>query len=399
MRTLPGSIVGTATPGAARAVVGAAARWVAIAAIAAAIVAAPPRLHAQQAKASGSPSGAVVSAPTPDASSDPAAGDSLSFSPSRAQDEVVSTPDEGRGLIRRIMGSRFGASKVADLLFRHSGIMWLLLLFAVATIGVLYRVGTPAITDLPGPAAPVLAGFQTLPIVGEAHPVGSLAMRLSRQAAALAILGHLMVFGAWFVQRSLPHATPPRRMVRFVTVKELAPPPSIGGASPPPVINIAEEVAPPPIGVPEPVPAVQAQAPTIATQQEMSEAIAPVSMSGLGSGSAGDSIVIGTPGPGEVEHSPTPDEFVSVEEEPVRLKIDPPVYPDVAKAASVEGTVLVRALVGKDGKVKDCIVIEGSPMLTEAAVACAKTAVFKPALAQHKAVEVWVMMPITFQLR
>ncbi len=87
-----------------------------------------------------------------------------------------------------------------------------------------------------------------------------------------------------------------------------------------------------------------------------------------------------------------------MEEEPVRLRIAPPVYPEVATQAGVEGTVMVRALVGKDGKVKDCIVLDGPEMLKAAAITCAKTAVFKPALLQHKPVEVWVMIPMTFKL-
>jgi len=118
-------------------------------------------------------------------------------------------------------------------------------------------------------------------------------------------------------------------------------------------------------------------------------------MEDLGGGT-GDSIVVQMDIP--TERSPSPEEFVAVEEEPVRLRIDPPIYPEVATQAGVEGTVLVRALVGKDGRVRDCIVLDGPDMLRSAAVACAKTAVFKPALLQHKPVEVWVMIPITFKL-
>jgi TonB family protein len=70
----------------------------------------------------------------------------------------------------------------------------------------------------------------------------------------------------------------------------------------------------------------------------------------------------------------------------------------MARQAEVEGTVMVRALVGKDGRVKDAFVTEGIPMLNEAAVAGAMKYVFKPALQQHKPVAVWVQIPMRFTL-
>ena len=71
----------------------------------------------------------------------------------------------------------------------------------------------------------------------------------------------------------------------------------------------------------------------------------------------------------------------------------------MAQQAGIEGTVLVRVLVGKDGKIKDVIHIDGPAALKDAADACARTAVFRPALIDGKPVEVWVMMPVTFKLR
>ena len=122
--------------------------------------------------------------------------------------------------------------------------------------------------------------------------------------------------------------------------------------------------------------------------------MAPISLSDLDVG-GGDSLVVEL----DIEQEPAPDDFVPVQEEPVRISIDPPVYPDVAMSAEVEGTVIVRALVGKDGRVKKCIVVDGQPLLNDAAIECAKTAVFRPALLDHRPVEVWVLIPVTFRLR
>jgi len=45
------------------------------------------------------------------------------------------------------------------------------------------------------------------------------------------------------------------------------------------------------------------------------------------------------------------------------------------------------------------ISIDGPEGLKQVAFDCARTAVFKPALMDHKPVEVWVLMPVTLKLR
>ena len=64
----------------------------------------------------------------------------------------------------------------------------------------------------------------------------------------------------------------------------------------------------------------------------------------------------------------------------------------------MEGTVIVQALVGKDGKVKDTKVVKSVPVLDDAAVAAVKRWVFKPALSNNKPVAVWVAVPVKFTL-
>jgi protein TonB len=95
---------------------------------------------------------------------------------------------------------------------------------------------------------------------------------------------------------------------------------------------------------------------------------------------------------------PSPDEYVAFEKAPELVKMDPPAYPDIAREAGVEGTVLVRVLVGDDGFVKDMIIIQSVPMLDEAAADAAWTAVFKPALQKDRPVAVWMVIPLEFSL-
>lgn len=238
-----------------------------------------------------------------------------------------------------------------------------------------------------------LADAPRLPLTGADHPLGREFVRWLTWANALALLVGLLIFAAWVLWSGARKQAPVERRVRIVHYADLGVPPSIATPSVPQV-KVSQAVAPPAIGVPQPVPDQMAQTPTIATVGEMSEALAPITMNDLGTG-GGDSLVIDLEGEGE----PGPGEFVQVDEEPVRIKMNPPVYPEVARSAQVEGTVLVRALVGKDGRVKQVLIVQGQPMLNDAAIASAKTAIFRPALQRNRPVEVWVVMPITFKLR
>jgi protein TonB len=77
----------------------------------------------------------------------------------------------------------------------------------------------------------------------------------------------------------------------------------------------------------------------------------------------------------------------------------PPIYPELAQMSKIEGTVIVRVLVGKDGKVKDAILGKGvNDMLDDAAIDAAKHYVFQPAMQNKKPVAVWVAIPFKFSL-
>jgi protein TonB len=93
-----------------------------------------------------------------------------------------------------------------------------------------------------------------------------------------------------------------------------------------------------------------------------------------------------------------PDFSPGWDDPPVLLSITPPVYPEMVKDAGIDGTVMVRVFITANGRVKDAYVVEGSPALREAALASARTALFKPAMQSSHPVEVWVVIPITFQL-
>jgi protein TonB len=229
-----------------------------------------------------------------------------------------------------------------------------------------------------------------LPVTGELHPLRKEAARwLSwSNVACLLIGGTLFVSWYFYSHRNKEEAVP--RNVQIVKFTELGVPPSIQKESAPQV-NVAEAITPPTIGVPEPVPDAEATESTIASQAEMSDALAPITASEMGSGN--DSLVVDTS-----DKAPKPGEFVPFDELPVLLSVQPPVYPEMVREAGIDGTVTVQVLVGKDGKVKQAQAVDGPEPLRASGVASARSAIFKPALQGTSPVEVWVMVPITFQL-
>ena len=91
-------------------------------------------------------------------------------------------------------------------------------------------------------------------------------------------------------------------------------------------------------------------------------------------------------------------EFVHVDELPEALEKVPPIYPDAARQAGVTGTVIVQALVGRDGRVKDSKVVQSTLGLDEAAESAVVQWTFKPARSAGKPVAVWVAIPVRFTL-
>ena len=108
-------------------------------------------------------------------------------------------------------------------------------------------------------------------------------------------------------------------------------------------------------------------------------------------------------GPDEAEAESDSDlpkfgDYVYVEVLPEAITRVPPNYPEAARHAAVEGTVMLQALIGKDGRVRAVRVRNSIPMLDDAAMAAVRQWVFKPALSNGQPVAVWVGVPVTFTL-
>ena len=238
-----------------------------------------------------------------------------------------------------------------------------------------------------------LAHIKNLPVSGRRHPLEKEASRYFVTGAIAAITFGAVMYGIW---QYITHREPEddsERTVAIVRYSELGVPPSIDRGSTMVTQMSAAVAAPPTIAVPEPVPDELAMEQTMMTQDEVNLALQAATQTDLGDIGGGviDDRQVQDQGGGDFK--------ASVNVLPVMLSRKKPVYPDMARAAGIEGTVVVNVYVGQDGRVLKGKVVEGPLPLREAALASALTALFKPATTDNRPVAVWVAMPMRFTLR
>ncbi len=212
---------------------------------------------------------------------------------------------------------------------------------------------------------------------------------------------HMLILGLYFLVKKLSEQETEPPMVRILKYSELGPPPSLQENESQPVA-VAASAALPTIAIPIPVPDEQAPAEqTIATQSEMSQQVSTTTGTG-----GGDSVVVSPGDIGKIQNDfqdaePDMNEYIPVEKNPEPVKMVQPTYPDLAIRAGLEGTVYVKVLVSKEGKVEKAVMVknDGMNVFDEPAITAAKQWVFTPAIMNGHPVRVWVMVPLRFRLR
>jgi len=76
-----------------------------------------------------------------------------------------------------------------------------------------------------------------------------------------------------------------------------------------------------------------------------------------------------------------------------------PVYPVLAKQTHLEGTVIIRAIISKDGHIESLEVLRGHPWLAKAALEAIARWQYRPTLLNGQPVEVETMITVVFTLR
>jgi protein TonB len=75
-----------------------------------------------------------------------------------------------------------------------------------------------------------------------------------------------------------------------------------------------------------------------------------------------------------------------------------PVYPPIAKAARVSGTVVIQATISKTGTIENLHVVSGPAMLQSAALDAVKSWRYRPYLLNNEPVEVETTVNVIFTL-
>jgi protein TonB len=75
-----------------------------------------------------------------------------------------------------------------------------------------------------------------------------------------------------------------------------------------------------------------------------------------------------------------------------------PIYPAIAKAARIQGTVVIEAVISKQGLVTQAQVVSGQPMLARAALQAVRRARYQPYQLNGQPVEVYTTININFVL-
>lgn len=84
---------------------------------------------------------------------------------------------------------------------------------------------------------------------------------------------------------------------------------------------------------------------------------------------------------------------------PTRITYVPPVYPQIAISARISGMVVIEAIIGTDGAVRDARVLRSIPLLDDAALKAVKQWRYTPTTLNGVPVAVLMTVTVTFALQ
>lgn len=171
-----------------------------------------------------------------------------------------------------------------------------------------------------------------------------------------------------------------------------APPP------PPPPVEKPKPVAPrprmaSPLEVPKDAPAEKEPTPEQLVEEPAEEQPAPAVTSAAPPP---------PPAPAVVKPKPAVKKPIRLTEDmpkPEQLVMKTPEYPAAAKAAGIEGVVIVKFVIAEDGSVRDAKVLKGPPELAPACLEAVKTWRYKPVVVDGSPVAVVKIARFPFRIR
>jgi protein TonB len=221
-------------------------------------------------------------------------------------------------------------------------------------------------------------------------------------AMHVAIIGSLVAASLWAVGDV---QAPP---ITLVFQPPLAPPPP----PPPPPKKQVEKKPLPEKPKPKPIDASEMIAPTEVPPEPPKEVNLPVEETTAGEGSEEFGVDGGMEGgsrggppgglPGmEPPPAPEPEKiirsFTGAKRPVVIHKVDP-TYPLAARAAGIEGRVILEAIINKEGRIVSVKVLSGHPLLSDSAVKAVKQWIFQPATIEGTPVKCYFSLKVEFHI-
>ncbi len=88
-----------------------------------------------------------------------------------------------------------------------------------------------------------------------------------------------------------------------------------------------------------------------------------------------------------------------LDNQPTLVKFSDPVYPVEARKQGKEGVVVLKALIGPDGRVRQVKILKSIPLFDASAAAAVERWRFSAITSHGQPVYVWMIIPIRFQLK
>jgi periplasmic protein TonB len=225
-------------------------------------------------------------------------------------------------------------------------------------------------------------------------------------ALPLSMAAHVALAGAILVTQALSPVELPKTaslpILGFPTLADPAPPPALrgtpgkgrarGAASVPPARS-----QPGVVSRVEPsrwTPFVSAPLASEDVEVDLGPACDGCSPDGVPDGVPGGSP--GSGGPGVAAPRPVP--VGGDVRPPTKVRHVNPIYPEIAKAAHVQGDVVLECVIDADGTVTDIRVVRGHPLLDAAAVAAVQQWLYEPTQLNGRAVAVLMTVTVEFRI-
>jgi protein TonB len=172
---------------------------------------------------------------------------------------------------------------------------------------------------------------------------------------------------------------------------------------PPPVARATSAAAPTPNAPMNPEPAPTTAPSSINPEPAPAGVVPDLGMpAGTGVPDGIGFVTVGPPGLVQPPDPPRPSGPVRVADlpvSPVKIADARPIYPDIARAAHVEGTVIMVAVLDTTGRVTQLRVLKSAPMLDQAALDAVRQWRYTPSLYGGHPVSVLMTITVRFQLQ